>query len=180
MKYKVMIVEDEPAAAAFIERLIELKCPDYEVAAKAEDGARALELLIDTFVDVVVSDIRMPGMDGIELAGRLKEDYPDILTVIVSGHQEFEYAKGAIRAGVEDYLLKPLDPSEITRIFEGINRKLKRKYWERRNKVLHLLSSGAGEIDEGDHEKALSRRKVECGHHPEKWRHLPLQRGPEP
>ena len=159
MKYKVMIVEDEPAAAAFIEKLIELKCPDYEVTAKAEDGAKALELLADTFVDVVVSDIRMPGMDGIELAGKLKELYPDILTVIVSGHQEFEYAKGAIRAGVEDYLLKPLDPSEIKRIFVGISRKLKRKYWERRNKVLHLLSSGASEIDEGDMKRLFPGEK---------------------
>jgi|GEM_PF-220318 len=147
-RYQVLIAEDEPAAAAFIAKIMELKCPDYEVIGLAEDGRAALELLEKTPVDVVISDVRMPGMDGIELAQQIRDRYPDIRTVIVSGHQEFEYAKGALRAGVEDYLLKPLDPQEVQALFEKIGAKLRRSYWQRRNRVLHLLSEGAAPADE--------------------------------
>lgn len=137
--FSVMVVDDEPYAQQHICSIIEQKCPHYRVAATAENGAEALEALRSAVPDVIISDVKMPRMDGIELAARLKQEYPDVLTIIVSGYQDFEYAKGAIQSGVCDYLLKPLKPSDLKELLDRLVHKLTAQYYAKRTQLMRAM-----------------------------------------
>ncbi len=95
-----------------------------------EDVVRAMQKKIE---DVVLTDIKMPYMDGLELAHNLKIMYPAVRILIFSGFDEFEYAKEAIRLEVEEYILKPVDADELRRIFMKIKESLDREMDEKRN-----------------------------------------------
>lgn len=110
---KVLIADDEPKVLLLIKSLIEWERLGLELVATASDGISALTLIAEHRPDIVITDIRMPGYDGIELIGRAKELSPAIDFIIVSGYRHFDYAQKAIRFGVEDYLLKPLKALEI-------------------------------------------------------------------
>lgn len=146
--YKVLVVDDEPAAVQYVEKLIELKCKDFEVCGTAQSGTEAVRWMEDHIADLIVSDVMMPDMNGIELAEYIQKNDINVVTVIVSGYQDFEYVQGAIRAGVCDYLLKPINPQEIQALFERIKARLDKKYYSRRNQILHQLNvHGEEEID---------------------------------
>lgn len=140
--YRVMIVDDEPTALNHIKTILEKRCPDFEVTAMAMNGQEALEKAEKDVPDVVVADISMPVLDGIGLISELKERYPQVRTVLVSGYQEFEYAKSALKYGVEDYFLKPLVPSEIQERFEKISKRLREDYYQRRNECIRKIGRG--------------------------------------
>jgi two-component system, response regulator YesN len=110
---RVLIVEDEPAAGRYLRSLIDQRSPAYSVVGIAENGREALGRVRDSVPDLVVTDVKMPVMDGIELVAALKAEFPALPVVIVSGHQEFEYARRALDTGVVDYLLKPVDPHRL-------------------------------------------------------------------
>ncbi|WP_319796324.1 response regulator, partial [Bilophila wadsworthia] len=78
------------------------------------DGISAYKFLQDNTVNVMITDIRMPGCDGMELIQKAKVLYPDMYIVIISGYSKFDYAQNAIRFGVEDYLLKPIRKKDLT------------------------------------------------------------------
>lgn len=140
--YQLFIAEDEPAALQHLCNIIRIKCPNFSVVGTAENGQDALEQLGRLSPDILITDVRMPIMDGITLVRRVKEKYPDILTVIVSGYQEFSYAQSALRFGVCDYILKPVKPSsllESLRILEG---KLDEYYYGLRNQVIRDMCAG--------------------------------------
>lgn len=124
MKYSVMIVEDEPPSMRSIKRSIHEAASDFAVTAEAYSGEEALSLIEDCRPDVVFTDVRMPGMDGISLAHQLNERYPYICKIIVSGYQDFSYAQRALKTNVEDYLLKPLEPLTLRETLGQIRRKL--------------------------------------------------------
>ena len=110
---RVMIVEDEPASAEYISAILSRYVPTAEVCAMAENGEEALEMLKTTRTDVVITDVYMPRMDGLTMTEKLKKRYPNLHVIIVSGYQEFEYARKALRCGVVDYLLKPVKLQEL-------------------------------------------------------------------
>lgn len=110
---RVLIADDEPKVLLLIKNLIEWDELGLELVATANDGLSALSAIADVGPDIVITDIRMPGCDGIELIGRAKELNPAIDFIIISGYRHFDYAQKAIRFGVEDYLLKPLKAAEI-------------------------------------------------------------------
>lgn len=139
--YRVFVAEDEPAALNHILTLIELKCPRFEVAGTADNGRTAFEQLEKLRPDVLITDVRMPLMDGIELVCKVKEKYPSVLSVIISGYQEFDYARAAIQAGVCDYLLKPVKPSAFQDCMRAIRGKLDKSYYTLRNRMLHKMST---------------------------------------
>jgi len=146
-QYRVLIVDDEPMAAQYIAKVIETKCPGFQVVGITESSRKLLEWLKKEMVDVVISDVMMPGMNGIELVTILQEQYPTIFSVIVSGYSEFDYVKGAIKAEVQDYLLKPLDIQEMQQLFKKLRIKLDLAYYSRRNKLLHSLSKEREIVD---------------------------------
>lgn len=104
--YRILLVEDEPVIRCAMKTLIQWKKYGFVVAAEANHGVEALKVLSNEAIDVVFTDIRMPQMDGIELATRIKCDYPRVYTVLLSAYSEFSYAQQAIQHGVFGYLLK--------------------------------------------------------------------------
>ena len=124
---KVLIADDEPKVLLLIKNLIDWETLGLDLVATANDGVAALAAIAELRPDIVITDIRMPGYDGIELIGRAKELNPAIDFIIISGYRHFDYAQKAIRFGVEDYLLKPLKAVEINQTL----RKMIEKYRDR-------------------------------------------------
>ncbi|MEK3914554.1 response regulator [Paenibacillus sp. FSL H7-0331] len=109
----LMIVDDEERARTGIRSLIDWTKHDIAIVCEARDGAEALELLNNVHVDILLTDIRMPEMDGLSLIEHVTNDYPHIKCVIMSGYDEFAYAQKALTIGASDYLLKPSRTQEI-------------------------------------------------------------------
>lgn len=115
---KIMIVDNEAAIRKGLAHCIKWEMLGCMVSAQAEDGIDALEQIAQTQPDIVISDIRMPGMDGLTLAQRLNEAYPQIKTIILTGFPDFEYAQRAISYQVVDFVLKPTSVNTLTRAVE--------------------------------------------------------------
>ncbi|MEF2964889.1 response regulator [Paenibacillus sp. M1] len=117
---KMLIVDDEPVICEGLRCTIDWEALGVKVVGEAYDGLEALHLVKEHDVDVVLSDIRMEGMDGLQLAERLKGQFPKVRVVMISGYEDFEYARQAIRLGVSDYLLKPVEIEELTEVVNKI------------------------------------------------------------
>ena len=122
--YRVLIVDDEMPALRFVRSIIEQFSKSFQVAGTASSGEQGLAFLQQHAIDLLITDISMHGMTGIELAQTARKMQPGIHIVIISGYGEFEYAQGAIQAGVDDYLLKPVSISKMTAILQSIEKKL--------------------------------------------------------
>lgn len=118
--YRVMLVDDEEEVRTSIIKKIDWERAGYEVVGDAENGEEALEKAAVLEPDLVITDIRMPFMDGLTLGSRLRELMPSIKLVIFSGFDDFEYAKQAIKINVVEYVLKPVNVEELTSILEKI------------------------------------------------------------
>ena len=104
---KVLIVEDQPNFRRGIRRMIEDNGLGWNVVGEAGNGRDALDLLESCQPDLVLTDIRMPIMDGIEFVTCLRSKYPEMLVIILTGYKNFEYAQAAVRHGAFDLLVKP-------------------------------------------------------------------------
>ena len=113
MSYKVFFVEDEIVTREGIRDKVDWLRHGFEFCGEAPDGEIALPLLQASRPDVLITDIKMPFMDGLELARIVRERLPATKIVILSGHDEFEYAQAAITLGVTDYLLKPVTVQDL-------------------------------------------------------------------
>lgn len=122
---KVIIADDEAKVCQLICHLVDWEAFGMEIVDVVNDGKSALESIRINRPEVVITDIRMPGYDGIELIEKVREQYAGVYFVIISGYSQFEYAKQAIKFGVENYLLKPLKKKELettlNRILEKYN-----------------------------------------------------------
>ena len=122
--YRVLIVDDEMPALRFVRSIIEQFAKNFQVAGTAASGEQGLQFLQQNAVDLLITDISMHGMNGIELAQAARALQPNIHIVIISGYGEFEYAQGAIKAGVDDYVLKPVSISKMTAILQNLEKKM--------------------------------------------------------
>ena len=122
--YKILLVDDEILVRDAIRENIDWKGLDCELVGDCENGRQAVEFVQNHEVDIVLTDICMPYMDGMELSEFLHDNYPDILIVIFSGFGEFEYAKKAIRYNVSEYMLKPVTAMELTKVIENMKEKV--------------------------------------------------------
>lgn len=111
--YRILLVDDEALIREAVSDNVEWERYGYELAGSCENGKEALEFIEKNPVDVVLTDICMPYMDGMQLSEKLCEDYPSIKIIILSGYDDFDYAKKAIRYGVKEYLLKPITAEEM-------------------------------------------------------------------
>lgn len=109
MKYSVIVAEDEELLLNNLVQKIERADSDFHVVGTAQTGVQAYALIEELNPEVLVTDIRMPVMDGIALIAKVREHFPLIKCIITSGFSDFEYARSAITLCVSDYLLKPLD-----------------------------------------------------------------------
>jgi YesN/AraC family two-component response regulator len=124
MTYRTIIVEDEALIRRNVSRKFSELGTRFEVIGEARNGQEALELIEHTVPDLVVTDIQMPVMNGLELAKHLYFAYPHVKIVILSGHHEFEFARQAISYKVEDYLLKPLTEVQLRSLLDAMELKL--------------------------------------------------------
>lgn len=110
---RLFLVEDEVYALKALEQKIKDIGGPYEIVGTASNGRQALEQISQLNPAIILADIRMPDMDGIEMLGHLKEQGFQGISIIITGYQQFEYAKQALQLGVTDYLLKPINPTEL-------------------------------------------------------------------
>jgi|GEM_PF-651520 len=118
-RYKLMIVDDEYEIRQGL-RSVDYSALRIEVSEECENGLFALKALASDPVDIVVTDIRMPLMDGLELAEKVASRYPHTKIIILSGYDDFEYAKASMKLGALDYLLKPLDFTEYEKVLKKV------------------------------------------------------------
>jgi two-component system, response regulator YesN len=126
--YNVIIVDDEPIIKKSLTKLIEMKFPQFKVIGYADNGKEAFDLTREHLPDLIITDIRMPEMDGLELIKMVESLEKEIKTVVVSGYDEFEYAQAAIRHGAVDYLLKPIKPEMFYNMLEKVEKQLKSRF----------------------------------------------------
>lgn len=119
-KYKVFLADDEATMRTGIRNNIDWDNSNFILAGEAPDGEMALPLMQEIMPDILITDVRMPFMDGIELSRKVKRTMPWIRIIILSGHDEFEYAKQAITIGVEEYLLKPVTSERLMKTLEEV------------------------------------------------------------
>lgn len=166
-----MVVDDQPVARRGIRESIDWEHHGISIVAEASHGRQAIELMDENRPDIVLTDIRMPVMDGLELAEHVRSELPETEVIIVSGYEDFRYAQQAVRAGVSDYLLKPVGADElvatITRVRDRIerdrhDRRLRRSFEEihRENRLL-LRGRVVTGLVVGRHEPAAFRELME-------------------
>lgn len=122
--YKLIIVDDEEEVRKGVIQKIKWSKFNFEIAGEAENGREALDLIEENIPDVVITDITMPLMDGLELAAVLKGSYPTVKTVILTGFDDFKFAQQAIKYGVADYILKPVLPKDIEDLIEKLKNQI--------------------------------------------------------
>ncbi|AKG34459.1 response regulator [Paenibacillus durus] len=126
--YKVLLVDDEPLVRQYLRMHIASNHPDWEVAGEAMDGQEAWEMLQEMRVHLVITDIKMPVVDGLELCRRLSQSENPPIILILSGFDEFSLARDALRFGVQNYLLKPVVHDELVEALAEVTAQLDRKF----------------------------------------------------
>ena len=131
---KVMIADDEERICRLIEALVDWRALGMEVVAIAHNGLEAVEYAEKFCPDILITDIRMPGCSGLELIEKVKKNLPELEIIIISGYAHFEYAKSAIKFGVGEYLLKPINKTELTTTLERLRGKIESRLQEEKDR----------------------------------------------
>ncbi|MGF9908792.1 response regulator [Brevibacillus porteri] len=131
--YKLILVDDEEDVREGVSQEIDWHSHGYEVVAKAENGREALELVERLRPDVVVTDIKMPFMNGLQLAESIGREYPAIRIIILTGFDEFEYAQKAVKLQIDEYVLKPFSASELMEALDKVKRRMDEEAAHREN-----------------------------------------------
>lgn len=141
-RYRVLLVDDEEEIRAGISRKIDWDSLGFTLAGEADNGEEALELAELVRPDVVLTDIKMPFMDGLELCRRLKRVLPAAKTVVFSGFDDFEYARQAVGMGVSEYIMKPINAQEMSGVLLRLKDQLDQQQAEQRDELLLLSVQG--------------------------------------
>ncbi|WP_309122643.1 response regulator transcription factor [Paenibacillus sp.] len=132
--HTVILVDDEVFVRIGLRNLIDWNSLGYDIIDEADNGEDALELIERKKPDLVVTDIRMPAVDGLELIGRARSAQSNACFIIISGYNDFGYAQKAVRYGVHDFILKPIDERELTDALTQLHRKIaENKLFDLRN-----------------------------------------------
>lgn len=131
--YRLLLVDDEEEVREGIIRKLDWESLGYTVVGDAENGMEALEKAEQLHPDVVMTDIKMPFMDGLELGEKLQKEMPSTKLIIFSGFDDFEYAQKAIKLNVAEYVLKPINSAELIQTLRKLRQQLDREYNEKRD-----------------------------------------------
>ena len=154
---KVLLVDDEPFILQGLRVLIDWKSIGCEIAATAPNGSDAYEYIKNNHVDIVVTDIKMPEMNGIELLKKLREDgFNDLEVIILSGYKDFDFAMQGLKYGCAGYVLKPVEKDELTSLIMKISNKrnelikesIKKESMEQALLARHVIAVLFGKFDE--------------------------------
>ena len=124
---KLFLVEDEIVMRDGIKSQINWEKEDIEFVGEASDGELAWPMILETKPDILLTDIKMPFMDGLELSALVRKELPDTAIIILSGYDEFVYAQQAVSLGVTDYLLKPLPPGKLLECIRRVQEKIEQE-----------------------------------------------------
>jgi two-component system response regulator YesN len=152
MPFKVFFVEDEIVTREGIRDYVDWKAAGFEFCGEAPDGEMALPFLQSIKPHVLITDIKMPFMDGLQLCKIVREHMPGMKIIILSGHDEFEYAQQAIKLGVTEYLLKPVTVEDLENVLHKIAVQLERERLEQEK--LQIL------LDQIDENQAILRERL--------------------
>ena len=143
----ILIADDEKIEREGIRYLLSLEKGERRIF-EAANGKQAMQILRTENIDMILTDIKMPVMDGLELARRAKELFPEIRIVIFSGYNDFTFAQEAIRYGVTDYILKPVDPDNFHEIIEKAEKNMRERQAEENREIRrqNFLQEKAGEF----------------------------------
>jgi two-component system response regulator YesN len=125
-KYRAIIADDEPMVVRLIEMLGHWELLGIEIIDECSDGNAALESILKNRPDIVISDIKMPGCDGIQMIEQVRKQDQSVQFILLSGYRYFEYARSALRLNVADYLLKPVSEEQLNEILEKTCRMIDR------------------------------------------------------
>ncbi|WP_026516763.1 response regulator transcription factor [Butyrivibrio sp. MC2021] len=131
-KYRVMIIDDEESARRLMRAAIKWDLMNMEVVGEAASGIEAINIIDELRPDIAFVDISMPFMDGIEFTETATERYPNLVIIIMTAIDKFEYARKCVSLPVFDYMLKPMVREEIEQVLEKVKKKLDAEpdYWE--------------------------------------------------
>ena len=118
--HKVVIIDDEPMVRKRLRTIINWQQEGFQIAAEAGDGEEGLRISRLITPDLIITDIRMPVFNGLQLIRTLRQELPGCYFIILSGYADFQYAQEAMKSGIKDYLLKPVDSEELTAIITRI------------------------------------------------------------
>lgn len=135
---RILIVEDEIRIRKGLANLVE-KHTEHTVVGQASNGQEGKEMALLYEPDLIITDIRMPVMDGLEMIKQLKEYGGEWRFVILSGYSEFEYAKRALQYGADDYLVKPLAPEDVMKLFDSVQERIKKERQKNQEKPEKIL-----------------------------------------
>ncbi|RIX60199.1 response regulator [Paenibacillus nanensis] len=163
--YRLLIVDDEPAVRAGLREYVDWASYGIVVAGEADDGDVALEMIASSQPDLILTDVRMPNMDGIAMSRRIAEEYPHIKIIFVSGHDDADYLKSAMKVSAVDYIFKPVNLQELKAVIQRVSADMDAERSERRKReellvklkesmpllrekfLLSLLVNGTSKID---------------------------------
>lgn len=175
--YRILIADDEKGYCDLLEKSIN-RMEGFHVVGKAYDGQRAAELVQQLHPDILITDINMPKLSGLDLLRRVQEIDSGIETLVISGYSEFSYAKSALTLGVNDYLVKPFLPQELREVLEKMSGQIETRKalaenlrllqqevdtgrsQQRRQLVRQLITDAARSPEE---QRALQQQCMQCG-----------------
>lgn len=131
--FSIILADDEQNILYGMQKGINWEELGFIVAGTAQNGKEVLEMMDDLHPDLVISDIKMPFMDGLELAKTIHENYMNTKVILFSGWDDFEYARLAISYGVSEYLMKPIDYDEMKKLLVNMHQTLEEEYNEKLN-----------------------------------------------
>ncbi len=131
--YRLLLVDDEPEIRDGLLEIINWEQEGFEVVGVAENGLEALQVAEGASPDLVVTDIRMPFLDGLEMARRMRQTLPAVQFIVLSGYDDFDYARQAIQLQIKDYVLKPISSDEFTAVLRRVKKHMDEDFAQRSN-----------------------------------------------
>ena len=150
--YSIMIVEDEYLVRQGIASLVNYEQFGMQVISQAENGIEAWQKFQDNPADILLTDINMPQMNGLELAKLVRDQVPTCHIVFLTGYDDFDYARTAIKLGADDYLLKPFSKDDVEEMLAKVQTKLDKE--RKKAQIQNLVDQGQhSELEEAIHER---------------------------
>lgn len=156
---KLIIADDEPIIRNGMKDIIDWNALGYSLIGLAKDGMQALEFLEQEDIDVIITDIRMPFLDGLGLVKVIKRLYPEIYCILLSSYAEFEYAQQAIELDVFSYMIKPVDVNELEIILSDIKEDYNKR--DQKQKYISKLELYIQQLEDFKDTNSLSSQSSE-------------------
>lgn len=155
--YNILIVDDEPLVRRGIKTFVDFDALKIQHIFEAENGEQGLEIFKREEIHIVLADINMPRMNGLDFAKAIKAISPRCKIALITGYDYFDYARNAVKIGVDDYILKPVSKKDITEIIiQLINKYNETLKYDRLEKVIHQMKGDQGLSDEQGYEQQIT------------------------